>query len=65
MLDHVSLGITDMKRSQGFYDAVLKPLGISRFYDYDGGSGYGRRGAVGDDSRDAAAKGLRPENRGE
>jgi catechol 2,3-dioxygenase-like lactoylglutathione lyase family enzyme len=41
MLDHVSLGVTDMKRSQAFYDAVLKPLGVSRFYDYDGGSGYG------------------------
>src|SRR5262245_53534860 len=41
MLDHVSLGVTDLKRSQAFYDAVLKPLGVSRFYDYEGGSGYG------------------------
>ena len=41
MLDHVSLGVTDLERSKAFYDAVLKPLGVSRFYDYEGGLGYG------------------------
>ena len=28
-LDHVSIGVTHMKRSQAFYDAVLAPLGMS------------------------------------
>jgi catechol 2,3-dioxygenase-like lactoylglutathione lyase family enzyme len=41
MIDHVSLGVTDMARSKSFYDAVLQPLGISRHYEYDGGIGYG------------------------
>ena len=27
MIDHLSLGVTDLKRSRAFYDAVLKPLG--------------------------------------
>ncbi|HEY7689040.1 MAG TPA: VOC family protein [Dongiaceae bacterium] len=41
MIDHVSLGVTDMDRSLKFYDAVLQPLGMKRYYDHDGGSGYG------------------------
>jgi catechol 2,3-dioxygenase-like lactoylglutathione lyase family enzyme len=41
MVDHVSLGVTDLERSKTFYDAVLKPLGVARFYDYEGGLGYG------------------------
>lgn len=28
-LDHVSIGVTNMKRSKAFYDAVLAPLGIA------------------------------------
>lgn len=30
MLDHVSLKVGDYARSQAFYDAALKPLGIAR-----------------------------------
>lgn len=41
MLDHVSLGVSDMKRSQAFYDRALKPLGLVRVLDFPGGSGYG------------------------
>jgi len=41
MIDHVSLGVTDLERSRVFYDAVLKPLGVTRLHDYDGGLGYG------------------------
>lgn len=41
MIDHVSLGVTDIERSKAFYDAVLKPLGVARYYDYEGGLGYG------------------------
>jgi catechol 2,3-dioxygenase-like lactoylglutathione lyase family enzyme len=42
MLDHVSLGVTDLERSRRFYDAVLRPLGIVRIVDFDQrGSDYG------------------------
>jgi catechol 2,3-dioxygenase-like lactoylglutathione lyase family enzyme len=27
-IDHVSIGVTNMKRSKAFYDAVLAPLGM-------------------------------------
>ncbi|MFS8049529.1 VOC family protein [Rhizobium sp. BR 314] len=32
MLDHVTIGVRDLNRSQMFYDATLKPLGIERLY---------------------------------
>jgi catechol 2,3-dioxygenase-like lactoylglutathione lyase family enzyme len=41
MIDHISLGVTDMARSKAFYDAALAPLGIARHYDVDFGTGYG------------------------
>jgi catechol 2,3-dioxygenase-like lactoylglutathione lyase family enzyme len=42
MLDHVSLGVTDLDRSRRFYDAVLRPLGLVRILDFEGrGSDYG------------------------
>ena len=43
MLDHVSLGVSDIRRSRRFYDAVLRPLGVVRIVDFrDGlGSDYG------------------------
>jgi len=28
-LDHISIGVTNMKRAKTFYDAVLAPLGLS------------------------------------
>lgn len=42
MLDHISIGVSDLKKAQEFYDAVLKPLGLKRVYEVDGASGYGR-----------------------
>jgi catechol 2,3-dioxygenase-like lactoylglutathione lyase family enzyme len=30
MLDHVTIGVTDLKRARAFYDAALAPLGIVR-----------------------------------
>ena len=39
MLDHVSLGITDIDRSRCFYDAVLRPLGLVRVVDFGEGRG--------------------------
>jgi catechol 2,3-dioxygenase-like lactoylglutathione lyase family enzyme len=42
MLDHVSVGVTDLDRSRRFYDAALRPLGLVRILDFDGrGSDYG------------------------
>jgi len=44
-LDHVSVKVSDYGRSQAFYDATLKPLGITRLMD-DGQhfGGYGSEG---------------------
>ena len=39
MLDHVSLGVTDLDRSRRFYDAVLRPLGIVCTVDFGNGCG--------------------------
>ena len=41
MLDHVSLGVTNLERSRHFYDEALRPLGIVRTVDFDMGSDYG------------------------
>lgn len=42
MLDHVSLGVSDLRRSRRFYDAALRPLGLVRIVDFEGrGSDYG------------------------
>jgi catechol 2,3-dioxygenase-like lactoylglutathione lyase family enzyme len=43
LLDHVSLGVSDLARSRLFYDAALRPLGLVRIVDFDGdrGSDYG------------------------
>ena len=29
MLDHITVGVTDIARARGFYDAALAPLGIA------------------------------------
>ena len=34
MLDHVSIGITDRKKSTAFYDAVLSTIGLKKVADY-------------------------------
>jgi len=39
MLDHVFLTVSDIKRSTGFYEAALAPLGINEHFDYDGRNG--------------------------
>ena len=42
MLDHVSIGVSDIERSKAFYDHALKPLGIERLYaEGESASGYG------------------------
>jgi len=39
MLDHVSLGVSDIARSRPFYDAALRPLGLVRTVDFRQGKG--------------------------
>jgi catechol 2,3-dioxygenase-like lactoylglutathione lyase family enzyme len=43
VLDHVSVGVTNIERSRRFYDAALRPLGLVRIVDFgkDRGSDYG------------------------
>jgi catechol 2,3-dioxygenase-like lactoylglutathione lyase family enzyme len=42
MLEHVSLGVSDLARSRRFYDAALRPLGLVRTVNFEGrGSDYG------------------------
>ena len=32
MLDHVTIGVSDIEQSKAFYDQTLRPLGIERLY---------------------------------
>ena len=46
MLDHVTLGVSDLEASKAFYDPVLRTLGIARLYaegETFAGYGVGRR----------------------
>src|SRR5258705_13929627 len=45
MLDHVTIGVSDIERSKAFYDSALRPLGIERLYaDGPTFAGYGAGG---------------------
>jgi len=46
MLNHVSIGVSDVARSRHFYDAVLQPLGYARLSDSASSVGYGRDSVV-------------------
>ena len=41
MLDHVSIGVKDVARAKKFYDAALKPLGVTAQYAEGASLGYG------------------------
>ena len=41
MLDHISLGVSDMARARAFYDGVLSVLGYKRVMTFDAFPGYG------------------------
>jgi catechol 2,3-dioxygenase-like lactoylglutathione lyase family enzyme len=45
MIDHISVGASDLSRSGAFYDAVLAPLGYVRLFGNPRGIGYGVPGA--------------------
>ena len=44
MLSHLSIGVADIRKSIGFYDAVLGALGYARLWTSDGAAGYGYPG---------------------
>ncbi len=45
MIDHISLGTSNLARATAFYDAVLAPLGYVRLWSTERGVGYGTPGA--------------------
>jgi catechol 2,3-dioxygenase-like lactoylglutathione lyase family enzyme len=45
VLDHISLGVSDLASAGTFYDAALGPLGYARLFTKERGIGYGRPGA--------------------
>jgi catechol 2,3-dioxygenase-like lactoylglutathione lyase family enzyme len=42
MLDHVSIGVSDLERSRAFYEAAFAPLGVSALLTFPGSVGFGR-----------------------
>lgn len=46
MIDHISIGVSDIARTQKFYDAAMKPLGYKRTSTGEDSLGYGRNGAM-------------------
>ena len=42
MFDHISIGVRDIAATRRFYDAALKPLGLSLLSDGETSLGYGR-----------------------
>ncbi len=44
MLNHISLGVSDLERSVIFYDAILAPLGYVRVWRDSDAAGYGSPG---------------------
>jgi catechol 2,3-dioxygenase-like lactoylglutathione lyase family enzyme len=46
MINHVSIGASDIGRTKKFYDAALQPLGYSRLSSGDSSLGYGKGSVV-------------------
>lgn len=42
MIDHVSVGVSDLAASVAFYDKVLAPLGLVRVAERDGSVAFGK-----------------------
>ena len=42
MIDHVSVGVSDLERSAQFYEATLTPLGLSRLVTRPATVGFGK-----------------------
>jgi catechol 2,3-dioxygenase-like lactoylglutathione lyase family enzyme len=46
MINHVSIGVSDIAKARPFYDAVLRPLGYTRLSSGDTSLGYGKERVV-------------------
>jgi catechol 2,3-dioxygenase-like lactoylglutathione lyase family enzyme len=46
MIDHLSLGVSDLARALAFYDALLAPLGHARLWTREDAAGWGPPGAA-------------------
>jgi catechol 2,3-dioxygenase-like lactoylglutathione lyase family enzyme len=44
MFDHISIGVRDIAKAKDFYDAALKPLGLSSLSADETSLGYGKEG---------------------
>ena len=44
MFDHISIGVRDIAKAKDFYDAALKPLGLSCLSADESSLGYGKEG---------------------
>jgi catechol 2,3-dioxygenase-like lactoylglutathione lyase family enzyme len=42
MIDHISIGVSDLERSARFYESALAPLGLSRLVTRPGTVGFGK-----------------------
>ena len=42
MIDHISVGVTDLERSARFYEQTLAPLGLARLVTGPGTVGFGK-----------------------
>ena len=42
MIDHISVGVSDLERSARFYEETLTPLGLSRLVTRPGTVGFGK-----------------------
>ena len=42
MIDHISVGVSDLERSARFYEATLAPLGLSRLVTRPATIGFGK-----------------------
>lgn len=43
MIDHLSIGVSDLVKSAAYYDAVLAALGFKRQLEVEGAIGYGEK----------------------
>jgi len=43
MIDHISIGVSDLERSARFYEAVLAPLGLAKLVTRPATVGFGKR----------------------
>jgi catechol 2,3-dioxygenase-like lactoylglutathione lyase family enzyme len=52
MFDHISIGVRDVAKAMTFYDAALKPLGLTCLSADDTSLGYGKEAAGSHAKRD-------------